>query len=104
MTPFLSSLDSTTDMNASIFWSQGSMDMSVLNDLAMISDVTTTSSEDDGGEDGLDTTLEAVTHDDATTMTRTETKTDDDELGDFLWGALAGLDSTVHDLDDLCRD
>jgi hypothetical protein len=91
-------------MNASIFWSQGSMDMSVLNDLAMISDVTTTSSEDDV-DDGLDAALESVTQDDApTTTTTTRTEANDDELGDFLWSALAGLDSTVHDLDDLCRD
>jgi hypothetical protein len=77
------------------------MDMSVLNDLAMISDATITSSEVD--EDGLDGALEAVAQDDATTTT-TRTEANDDELGDFLWGALAGLDSTVHDLDDLCRD
>jgi hypothetical protein len=79
------------------------MDMSVLNDLAMISDATTTSSEVDDDEDGLDGALEAVAQDDATTTT-TRTEANDDELGDFLWGALAGLDSTVHDLDDLCRD
>jgi hypothetical protein len=79
------------------------MDMSVLNDLAMISDSTITSSENDDDEDGLDGALEAVAQDDATTTT-TRTEANDDELGDFLWGALAGLDSTVHDLDDLCRD
>jgi hypothetical protein len=78
--------------------------MSVLNDLAMISDATITSSEDDYDEDGLDGALEAVAQDDATTTTTTRNEANDDELGDFLWGALAGLDSTVHDLDDLCRD
>jgi hypothetical protein len=77
------------------------MDMSVLNDLAMISDVATTSSEED---DGLDAALESVAQNDAPTTTITRTETNDDELGDFLWGDLAGLDSTVHDLDDLCRD